>query len=162
MRRSGRANRHVRRKRMNVNEALLRPVCRCLLASALQSLSVAADVEQVRYPCHGCGAHFACFRRTRPVPAKRTNIKQPWRFVPALSNLVPLHCNMHRMRARVVGGQVCMQRSNARHPALSASRVTILNAFLFRPVRTVFRGVVEIAIISVAGLALILQYDYRV
>jgi hypothetical protein len=56
---------------------------------------------------------------------------------------------------------ICAQRSNAASDASDGTAGPAMNAFPFSLVRAIFRSVVEAGMISIAGLALILQYGYR-
>jgi hypothetical protein len=69
---------------------------------------------------------------------------------------------MHRMRATRPVDLSCAQRSNATLTSIRIFAALAANVFLFRLVQAVFRSVAEAGFILVAGLALILQYGYRV
>jgi hypothetical protein len=68
---------------------------------------------------------------------------------------------MHRMRAKSWVDLICAQRSNAARDASNGTAEPAVNAFRFRLVPPIFRSVVEVGLISIAGLALILQYGIK-
>jgi hypothetical protein len=86
------------------------------------------------------------------------NIKRPSRRVLYCSRLVPLHRNMHRRCAEALTVLSCAQRSKMALHGTRSSSVLLTNAFLFKPVPVICHGGIEAGLISVAGLALILQY----
>jgi len=65
---------------------------------------------------------------------------------------------MHLRCAEALTVLSCAQRSNNGFNGTRRSGVLLTNAFLFKPVQVICHGVVEAGLISVAGLALILQY----
>src|SRR5258708_7889132 len=98
----------------------------------------------------------------RRICLDRVNIEQPLPLGLTGPNLVLLRCNMHRSRAAPKALLPCVRRSNTVRQAKERSAAAELNAFQFRLVSPIFHRVVGAGIISVAGLALILQYGHRV
>lgn len=136
---------------------------RRILAGALVCgrFNLPAFIEQVPDPPHTPCACSPAHRRAREFRVNRLNIKQRQPGVSGCSKLVPLHCNMHSMRAMRSVDLSCAQRNNATLTGFRVFNALTANVFLFRLVQAVFHCVVEVGFILVARLALILQYGYR-
>jgi hypothetical protein len=65
---------------------------------------------------------------------------------------------MHRRCAERLPLLSCAQRSNVAFHGTLSFGVLLTNAFLFKPVHVICHNAIEVGLISVAGLALILQY----